>query len=245
MDAEKKYLKEKWRLEKVIKKNPNDAAAFYALGTLARERYGPAQGVGFKEFKRAADLNPASFEANKFTTLTALNQIGYYCFEITESGEERGGVSTNELLAYAEKYGRRALQINPLDGGVRRTLCLALFRTDKKKECEEVLKEGCELGVEWCLKTKEFLDAFIMYQVNPKYFGTNYNKEIAMLETIAEFRPESPDLWSNLGVLYAEVREDYKKALECFEKVVKLDPLFPNAKSILQMLRKRLGLSSR
>ena len=84
-----------------------------------------------------------------------------------------------------------------------------------------------------------------VYFKNPGIFGTNYGQEIRCLEGLTYYNYPTVEEWARLGFLYAEVMGNNVKALDCIEKVLERDALYPNARENFNIIMKRLSPDER
>lgn len=62
-----------------------------------------------------------------------------------------------------------------------------------------------------------------------------YTEALASLQESAKFLPDSPNVWTNLGLAYAG-KEEYQRAEESWKKALKLDPKWSDARANLGAL---------
>ena len=92
---------------------------------------------------------------------------------------------------------------------------------------------------------KQTIEAFDRYNTNPQtaedwfvkgftaHENNNYDNAITYYNKSIELNPNYTEAYCNLGIAYAEGKQDYDIAIECFSKAIELDPNHANAYAYL------------
>jgi tetratricopeptide (TPR) repeat protein len=137
--------------------------------------------------------------------------------------------------AAAEDYG--AARQSRLRAAVDRTQILlddaeALYRDGMNREADVALDSVFLIGNEAGLINEFFVDV-----LSYNYFGESDEQILyAILNKNVELFPESPTAWEALAYAYAANGRN-ELAVECYEKVLELDPENRNAAKRIERLR--------
>lgn len=233
------FLKEaEQAFHQAVAANPEDADAFYNLGTLYLRRNSPEEAQ--HNLEQAVKLRPSYVEAwNNLGMLAAQrgnNEAAIANFQ--RSLELRPSYATALLnlgnvyrrqgdLDAAEKYLKRAGEIDPASAEINYNLGMLYARKNQTALAEQYLENAAKLRPDYCDALNNLAVLLIQQQ--------RYSEAETKLNTCIEAAPSFDQAYLNLARIYV-VLNDKAKARTTLEELLKKQPQHKMAQQMLQLL---------
>jgi tetratricopeptide (TPR) repeat protein len=233
------FLKEaEEAFQQAVSANPQDADAFYNLGTLYLKRNSPEEGQ--HNLEQAVKLRPSYVEAwNNLGMLAAQkgkNEEAIANFQ--RALELRPSYATALLnlgnvyrrqgdLDAAEKYLKRADEIDPASAEVNYNLGMLYARRNQAALAEQYLDSAAKLRPDYCDALNNLAVLLIQQQ--------RYSEAETKLNACIEAAPDFDQAYLNLARMYV-VLDDKAKARTVLEALLKKQPQHKMAQQMLQLL---------
>jgi len=224
--------------QQVIAAKPDDAEAYYNLGTLYLRRQANADAHRF--LSRAVELRPAYPEAwNNLAMLAAQEGKSDEAVQDFRKSLELRPDYTVALLNLGNLYRRqgqfdeaqkllnRALEIEPEDPEVNYSIGMLYARQEQLQSALQYLEKAVSLRPDYADALNNLGVLYIREQ--------NYSDAEARLNTCIQIAPNFDQAYLNLARLYVLLHND-AKAKETLQALLRLQPQHKMAQQALQML---------
>jgi len=224
--------------QQVIATRPNDAEAYYNLGTLYLRRQGNVDAR--RHLSRAVELRPAYPEAwNNLALLSAQEGQNADAIRDFQRSLELRPSYTVALLNLGNLYRRegqydeaqkllkRALEIEPEDPEVNYSIGMLYARQEQVQSALQYLERAVTLRPDYADALNNLGVLYIREQ--------RYSDAEARLSTCVRVAPNFDQAYLNLARLYMLLHED-TKAKQTLEALLRLQPQHKMAQQALQML---------
>lgn len=128
----------------------------------------------------------------------------------------------------------KALEIDPESVYAMNSKALTLIKLKNYEKALNLYDKAIKTDPEYTETYFNRANAFVELK--------NYDRALESFESLLKVKPDHKGAWNSIGVLYMMVYKDYKKALDCYNKALEIDPAFISAVKNREMVLKQFKI---